>query len=260
MHWRHQPLPAETPPTYLPFGNGRSYGDSCLNHHGCLIDARPLNRLIHFDRDNGVICCEAGVLLSEILDHVIPAGWFLPVVPGTQLVTVGGAIANDVHGKNHHRAGAFGCHVRCFELLRSDGERLVCSPTENIDWYRATLGGLGLTGFITWAEVDLKRVTSPHLNRSRQKFVGLDNFFRLNETADQDHEYTVAWVDCLAKTVRGIFIRANHAKAVTPGTKPPRSLALPITSPVSLIGRASATAFNTLYYHLSRALSEAPIH
>lgn len=200
------------------------------------------------------------MLLAEILELVIPTGWFLPVVPGTKLVTVGGAIANDVHGKNHHRAGSFGFHVRCFELLRSDGERLQCSPTENADWYRATVGGLGLTGFITWAEIELKRVTSPHLRQSQQKFTGLDHFFRLNEAADQEHEYTVAWVDCLAKTTRGIFIRANHDETATTVTKPPRSLGFPIISPVSLIGRASATLFNTFYYHLSPTLTETPIH
>ena len=132
--------------TYLPFGNGRSYGDSCLNEGGLLLDARGLDRFIGFDPDNGILSCESGVLLDEILSLIVPQGWFLPVVPGTKFVTVGGAIANDIHGKNHHSAGTFGCHVRCLELLRSDGQRLLCSPSENAEWFQATIGGLGLTG------------------------------------------------------------------------------------------------------------------
>src|SRR3984957_15464788 len=115
----------------LPFGNGRSYGDSCLNVGGALLQTRSLDRFIRFDRDTGVLACEAGVLLADILQLVVPTGWFLPVVPGTGYVTVGGAIANDVHGKNHHHAGTFGCHVRELELLRSNGERLKCSTAEN---------------------------------------------------------------------------------------------------------------------------------
>ena len=191
--------------------------------------------------------------------HVIPAGWFLPVVPGTQLVTVGGAIANDVHGKNHHGAGSFGCHVRCFELLRSSGERLVCSPDQNSDWYRASIGGLGLTGLITWAEVALKKVSNPHLIQSHQKFSGLDAFLELSESSGPENEYTVAWIDCLAKSPRGAFLRANHAEgSVT--VDPPGSLVMPLTAPLSLVNRASINGFNTLYYRKPRPASGTPIH
>ena len=112
----------------LPYGNGRSYGDVCLNGGATLLHTRGLDHLISFDAENGLLVCEAGVLLADILDVFVPRGWFLPVTPGTRFVTVGGAIANDVHGKNHHQAGTFGCHVRRFELLRSDGTRRVCSP------------------------------------------------------------------------------------------------------------------------------------
>ena len=261
MYWRHLPLPIESPGpgSYLPYGNGRSYGDSCLNREGRLIDTRRLDRLIHLDNDTGVIRCEAGILLRDLLRHVIPAGWFLPVVPGTQLVTVGGAIANDVHGKNHHRAGSFGCHVRCFELLRSSGERLVCSPDQNPDWYRASIGGLGLTGLITWAEIALEKVSNPHLIQSHQKFSGLDAFFELSESSDREDEYTVAWVDCLAKSPLGVFLRASHAEgSVT--VDPPRSLAIPLTAPLSLVNRASINGFNTLYYHKPRPAFGTPIH
>ena len=159
LTWRHLPLPLPSSPnhTFLPFGNGRSYGDCCLNHAGILLDVRGLDHFMEFDPATGVIRCEAGGLLSEIMRLVVPKGWFLPVLPGTGFVTVGGAIANDIHGKNHHRAGTFGCHVLCLELLRSDKGAIVCSPDLNGDLFRATIGGLGLTGLILWAEIALKR-------------------------------------------------------------------------------------------------------
>jgi len=124
-----------------------------------LLRTRRLNRFIRFDPASGVLACEAGVLLAEILQLAIPRGWFLPVTPGTRYVTVGGAIANDVHGKNHHVAGTFGRHVCGFELLRSDGSRRHCSWDENPEWFSATIGGLGLTGLITWAELLLNPST-----------------------------------------------------------------------------------------------------
>ena len=136
--WRHEDIPRDTQDQrkMLPYGNGRSYGDSCLNDGGIVIDTRGLDRFIHFDQETGNLRCEAGVLLSDILALTVPRGWFLPVTPGTQYVTVGGALANDVHGKNHHRAGTFGCHVTAFELLRTDGTRMICSELENPEWFR----------------------------------------------------------------------------------------------------------------------------
>ena len=145
---RPSALPASDTPV-LAYGNGRSYGDSCLNNDGMLLDMGSLDRFIAFDPATGVIECEAGVLLADILELVVPQGWFLPVTPGTQFVSVGGAIANDVHGKNHHVAGTFGCHVRELELLRSNGQTVVCTPEQNADLFAATVGGLGLTGLLT---------------------------------------------------------------------------------------------------------------
>src|SRR6185437_15649146 len=124
--------------------------DSCLNENGILLDVSGLRRFIAFDDATGVLRCEAGVRLDDILALVVPRGWFLPVSPGTKFVSVGGAIANDIHGKNHHQGGTWGRHVRRFEIVRSSGERLICSPDENAGLYRATIGGLGLTGLITW--------------------------------------------------------------------------------------------------------------
>ena len=125
--WRDFSLASYEGPL-LPFGNGRSYGDSCLNTSGRVIDCRQLNKFIAFDTEQGVLRCEAGVTLQDILETIVGRGWFLPVTPGTKFVTIAGAIANDVHGKNHHMDGTLGRHVRCFELLRSNGERLLCSP------------------------------------------------------------------------------------------------------------------------------------
>jgi FAD/FMN-containing dehydrogenase len=167
----------------LPFGNGRSYGDSC-HSDGVLLDTRGLNAVIAFDAATGVLRCEPGLLLSELFRVIIPAGWFVPVTPGTQFVTIGGAIANDVHGKNHHAKGTFGRHVRSFELLRSDGSRRICSPTENADLFGATIGGLGLTGLMTWAEIQLIPIKSSLIDQEILPFGRLDEFLDLARQSD----------------------------------------------------------------------------
>lgn len=147
----------------LPFGYGRTYGDLCLNDGGTLIDITGLRKFISFDEANEFVRCEAGVMLADILEVCVPRGWFLPVTPGTKFVSIGGAIANDVHGKNHHVAGTFGRHLTQFELLRSNGERLIRSPTQNVDLFKATIGGLGLTGLIVWAEFKLRKIPGPYI-------------------------------------------------------------------------------------------------
>ena len=174
--WRSDPpVLADVPDSVLPFACGRSYGDSCLNPGGTLLDVAPLNRFIAFDKQRGILRCEAGVTLAEILAVVVPHGWFLPVVPGTQQVSVGGAIANDIHGKNHHRAGTFGVHVTRFELLRSSGEHIVCSPSDHPVLFRATIAGLGLTGLILWAEIQLKPIPGTAIALERIRFRSLDD-------------------------------------------------------------------------------------
>jgi FAD/FMN-containing dehydrogenase len=246
-------LPA-TAGTLLAHGNGRSYGDSCLNDGGALLHTRGLDRFIAFDPATGMLRCEAGMLFSDILDFALPRGWFLPVAPGTRYITVGGAIANDVHGKNHHRAGTFGEHVRCFELLRSDGSRVVCSREVNASLFAATVGGLGLTGLITWAEFALKMVPGANMATQTLRFANLPEFFTLSAQSEQDYDYTVAWIDCsgAGRTFgRGLFIRANHSPASQPVARP-RRLRMPFMPPVSLINRASLRAFNAAYFHASR--------
>ena len=242
---RHGPLPA-VEGSLLAFGNGRSYGDVGLNPGGTLLRMRGLDRFIAFDAETGELRCEAGTLLADILDLVVPRGWFLAVTPGTRFVTVGGAIANDVHGKNHHAAGSFGDHVRSFELLRSDGARLNCSREENADWFAATIGGLGLTGVITQATIRLRRIRGTAMAVRNTRYTGLDDFFALNAEAEKAHEYAVAWIDCLAKTPRGVLMAGDHADGDVPA--PRGAKRVPLTPPFSLINGLSLAAFNAAYY------------
>jgi len=251
MRSRFEPLPAGER-LMLPFGNGRSYGDVCLNDHGALLLTRGLDRFIRFDATTGVLECEAGVLLSEIIDLALPAGWFPAVTPGTALVTVGGAIANDVHGKNHHRFGNFGHHLLGLNLHRSNGMRLHCTAEENRGWFYATIGGMGLTGLITDARLQLRRVPGAWIEGDSQRFHNLDEFFALARESDSRFEYTVAWLDCAAtgrKFGRGVFMRGNHAPgpAAAPRSHLPRRL--PLTPPVSAISSLTVRLFNELYYH-----------
>ncbi|MFQ5823237.1 MAG: FAD-dependent oxidoreductase [bacterium] len=239
----------------LPYAQGRSYGDVCLNDGGILLDTEPLSRFIAFDNKHGIIRCEAGVTLAEILKLIVPSGWFLPVTPGTQYVSVGGAIANDVHGKNHHKAGTFGCHVKKFELLRSSGDRLICSPSQNAEIFRATIGGLGLTGLILWAEFQLIPIPGPFIEMERICFATLEEFFEISTHSDQNYQYTVGWVDCLAqgdKLGRGVFLRGNHTEgksSTRPKVKHPRTVRVPCDFPAFLLNRLTMKAFNNLYYY-----------
>jgi FAD/FMN-containing dehydrogenase len=250
VSWRSVPPEMATiPGSVLPFACGRSYGDSCLNDHGTLLDVTGLDRFISFDESQGVLRCEAGVTLAEILALAVPKGWFVPVVPGTRWVSVGGAIANDIHGKNHHRAGTFGSHVACFELLKSSGERVLCTPDTNAELFRASIGGLGLTGMVLWAEIRLKRIPGAAITMERIRFSALAEFFQLSK-ADQQYEYTVAWIDCLARGQRlgrGLFLRGDHA----PGApRAPSGLGrnIPGEMPSGLINRVTVAGFNALYY------------
>lgn len=266
MASRHQllPLPADAAASVLPYGNGRSYGDSNLNPGQSLVLTRSLDRFIHFDPATGVLRGEAGMLLSDILQLVVPQGWFLPVTPGTQFVTLGGAVANDVHGKNHHVAGCFGNHVRGFELLRSDGSRFICTPSQNPEWFAATVGGLGLTGMITWVEIQLRRIANPCIDVETLRFHSLEEFFELSQASELDFEYTVSWIDCAftgKRLGRGLFNRGNHAPALLNASLVPRHLSsspstasrtVPVTPPLSLINTLSLKAFNTLYFHQQR--------
>ncbi len=236
------------------YGNGRSYGDVCLNPGGHLWQTRSLNRFISFDEQTGRLRCESGVLLRDIQRTFMPRGWMLPVTPGTQLITVGGAIANDIHGKNHHKSGSFGDHVRALHLLRTDGTVLDCHRAgDGADMLRASIGGMGLTGVILDAELQLRAVNNPWLTTDTLPYHSLDEFFDLAEQSEQDWEHTVSWIDCLSGSqARGIFLRANHADAPPAGAKEPgrKQLNMPFTPPLSLVNGLSLRPFNELYYRL----------
>lgn len=257
--WRQDNLPVTAADEkLLAYGLGRSYGDSCLNGSHTLLLTRQLDRLLAFDRIRGRLRCEAGLSLDAILKIIVPSGWFLPVSPGTKFVTIGGAIANDVHGKNHHRAGTFGHHVVAFELLRSDGQRILCSPESNPEYFFATIGGLGLTGLITWAEVQLQAISSPWIDQKITCFTNLDEFFELTQASAQNFAYTVAWIDCLAKGAdlgRGVFFQGNHvdqANLASYGnklTKAGRAIKFPLDLPGWALNRMSVGLFNWAYYN-----------
>jgi FAD/FMN-containing dehydrogenase len=253
IYWRDDlPNLATYNQPLLPFAYGRSYGDSCLNENGIALDVTHLQHFIAFDVQEGLLRCEAGLSLAEILEVIVPRGWFLPVTPGTKFISVGGAIANDVHGKNHHVAGTFGCHVTRFELLRSDGTQLLCSPEQNSEMFRATIGGLGLTGLILWAEFRLLSINGPFIDMERIRYSSLKEFMDIAAGSDTDFEYTVAWVDCMEHLGRGIFMRGNHERSGRYAAKQlPRkpSLTVPLDMPPFVLNPLSMKAFNTAYYH-----------
>jgi FAD/FMN-containing dehydrogenase len=236
----------------LAFGNGRSYGDSCLAVSNHVLQTLPLDRLISADWTTGVLRAEPGVTLEQILEVAIPRGWMLPVTPGTKYATLGGAIANDVHGKNHHVRGTFGCHVRRFGLARSDGSLLECAPDEQAELYAATIGGLGLTGLILWAEIQLMPIRSSLIDVTNIRFTNLDEFFELSARLDPLHEYSVAWVDCQSRGSalgRGIFMVGDHAQEGPLEVDRRKKRTVPITLPIPLFNPLTLRAFNGMYYH-----------
>ena len=234
-------------------GMGRSYGDACLNPGGTLWLTGGLDHFIAFNEDNGRLVCEAGVLLRDIQRLAVPRGWMLPVTPGTQLVTVGGAIANDVHGKNHHVLGSFGDHVLRLTLLRTNGETIECGPHERSDWFAATVGGVGLTGIITQAELQLRRTPGPWLDTETLAYANLDEFFQLADASEAHWEHTVSWIDCISGGGgRGVFMRGNPIVTAPRPLPTAQQRTMPLVSPVSLVNRLSLRPFNMAYYHLKK--------
>lgn len=241
----------------IAYGNGRSYGDQCLHPGGVIWHTAGLDHFSHWNPDTGVLTCEAGVLLQDIQRLLGPRGWMLPVTPGTQLVTVGGAIANDVHGKNHHALGSFGDHVLRLWLARSDGEWIECGPTQQSPWFAATVGGMGLTGVIVRAQLQLRRVAGPWLDTETIPYSSLEEFFALADGSEAAWEHTVGWIDCLTGGVssgtRGIFMRANPSAARGGAIPQPKERRMLFTPPVSLVNRLTLRPFNAAYYHLQRS-------
>ena len=238
--WRQQILPA---------GCGRSYGDSALAASGAVLNTCGMDHFLAFDPASGVIRCEAGVTLGQIMQLTVPRGWMLPVLPGTRFVTVAGAVANDVHGKNHHRDGTFARHVSELALQRSDGELIRCSRKHHQEWFAATCGGLGLTGVILWVELRLRPVSGPWLDAETIKFHSLQEFFELSAASDDSHEYTVSWIDCLAARPRGHFLRARHSAASEVAPQSGVHFNVPFALPLSPLHRFSLKLFNSGYFH-----------
>lgn len=256
-HWRHEVVEQGLAwrgqqAVSLPYGNGRSYGDSCLASSDHVLHMRPLARFIAVDWQQGLVTVEAGMTLGELLQHSIAHGWFLPVTPGTRLATVGGAIANDVHGKNHHVQGTFGRHVESIELVRSDLGSMHCSPQENPELFAATVGGLGLTGIILSATLRLRRIASSQIRLQQIRFGSLREYFDLSRELDARHEYNVAWVDCLAPGAslgRGVFLAGDHHDRAPRKPRSLTTLRIPFTPPVPLFNKITLKALNSFYFH-----------
>jgi len=241
----------------LAQGNARSYGDVCLNPGGRLWRTTGLDRFIGFDAASGRLRCEAGVLLRDIQRMSLAHGWLLPVTPGTQMITVGGAIANDVHGKNHHLLGSFGDHVLGLRLVRTDGSLIDCEPAVRRGWFAATVGGMGLTGVIVEAELQLRRVRGPWLITDTVPFRSLDEFFDLADGSEAGWAHTVAWIDCLSTSGRGLFFRANPANIPDLALSADRmskriSKRIPFMPPVSLVNGLSLRPLNEAWFRLKR--------
>lgn len=255
LFWRGDSFPDTGSKSIIPHGLGRSYGDVCLNDGNTVVPTRALRHFISFDSDSGLLTCESGVSLADIISLVVPHGWFLPVTPGTKFITVGGAIANDVHGKNHHVAGTFGNHVKSFVLLRSDGLRLRCSPEENAELFAATIGGMGLTGIILQATIQLIPIKNNRISVTSVKFNSLDEFFNLSARFEKDYAYTVSWIDCMAKGKslgRGHFMAGNHAgeeAGADLSVPPDKGIPVPIDFPEFVLNNLSIKLFNTAYYN-----------
>jgi FAD/FMN-containing dehydrogenase len=245
-HALAQSLPKVGP--LIAFGNGRSYGDSALAPQ--FLPCRQRDRFLDFDPATGLLTCEAGVLLSEIIATFLPRGWFLKVTPGTKLITVGGAIAADVHGKNHHVDGCFGDTVQSFTLMLDDGRLVRCSREENPELFRATCGGMGLTGIILEASFFLKAVPSNRIEQGTIKTANLDETFAAFERY-ADWPYSVAWIDCLAKGKdlgRSLLMVGKFAPLGELAYRPRKTKTVPCDFPGFTLNSLSVRAFNALYY------------
>lgn len=232
----------------IPRGMGRSYGDSA--NAACVLQTTYLDHYIHFDAKLGILTCEAGVSLRELLKLIIPKGWFLPVTPGTSFVTVGGAIASDVHGKNHHLAGTFSQHIKSISILLGTGEIATTSAADKPDLFHATCGGMGLTGLILTATIQLKPIRSSNIQQTTIKANCLETIYEQFEN-HQKSTYSVAWIDCLAKGPklgRSVLLLGEHAEDKQLEVNMSNAITVPTYMPSQLLNQVTVEAFNTFYY------------
>ncbi len=254
----------------IPRGNGRCYGDSSLQKKIC--STLSLNKFLHFDTERGILKCESGVLLSEVLEVIVPKGFFLPVTPGTKFVTMGGAVASNIHGKNHHIEGALSLYVTGLDILTETGEIIHCSRSSNADLFVNTIGGMGLTGIILSVSLQLKKIASSYI---RQKSIKAKNIHALLDYFESynDWTYSVAWIDCLSKgdqLGRSILMVGEHAELDE--LKPSEAgdplmvhkknqINVPFTLPSFSLNKYSIKAFNFLYYNKQfKKMADTVIH
>ncbi|HEY4061593.1 MAG TPA: FAD-binding oxidoreductase [Puia sp.] len=242
---------------FIPRGNGRCYGDASLAP--VTINTVKFDKILSFDKVNGIFECESGIILDQVLEVIVPQGWFLPVTPGTKFITIGGAVASDVHGKNHHVDGCFSHHVEEMDILLADGTLVACGPQNNTDLFEATCGGMGLTGVITRVRFRLKKIETSYIRQKQVKAANLEEVLRLFDEY-KDYTYSVAWIDCLKKGNgfgRSILILGEHA-AISDLTeqqkKDPlrlpkkKQIPFPFNLPSWVLNTFTVKAFNFLYY------------
>lgn len=243
-------------------GQGRAYGDAALNENGHVLLTERVNRFLEFDETSGRLRAEAGVTFDEILNTFVPWGWFPKITPGTRYVSLGGALAADVHGKNHHHEGTFSAAVNSIKLITADGEQCDCSPAESSDLYWATVGGMGLTGIIGEVEMALHPIESAYIEATHHRARNLDEAFSLFENEVRDEPYSVAWIDCLSKGAnlgRSVVMAGRHAELddLESGLRnSPLELAnrgvknFPVDLPGWVLNPLTVSAFNSLYYRV----------
>ena len=242
-------------------GNGRAYGDAALNPRG-MLSMLPMDRLLAFDPASGLLTCEAGATLADILAVFVPRGWFPAVTPGTKFVTVGGAIAADVHGKNHHRDGGFGAQVHALDLALADGRVIGCGPGREPELFAATVGGMGLTGVILRATIRLRPIETAWIRQETRRAANLDEALALFERCG-DWSYSVAWIDALARGSRlgrSVLMLGEHAapeempaalRAAPLISAPRKTARIPVDFPNCALNRYSVAAFNEAYFRLA---------
>jgi FAD/FMN-containing dehydrogenase len=245
----------------LAYGNGRSYGDSCLLADGTLLFMAGHRAILSFDAESGIIRAEAGATLADIIAVAAPHGWFLPVTPGTRHVTLGGAIANDVHGKNHHVRGTFGRHVEAMTLMRSDGSAHDLDRSDSTGLFAATIGGMGLTGVIADATIRLMKVPGLDIIETAKPFSDLDEYFSLAGEADRTFEYSVAWIDQCAQSRyagRGVLLSGRHADDDRYRVRSAKAaITVPFTPPINLFSRPAVHLVSSAY-RLAKSRSDTP--
>jgi decaprenylphospho-beta-D-ribofuranose 2-oxidase len=242
---------------FIPRGNGRCYGDASLAP--VTLNTTKFDKILSFDIPNGIFECQSGITLDQVLEVIVPKGWFLPVTPGTKFITIGGAVASDVHGKNHHVDGCFSHHVEEMDLLLADGRLVTCSPREETDLFEATCGGMGLTGLITRIRFRLKKIETSYIRQRQVKAANLEEILRLFDEY-KEYTYSVAWIDCLKKGKgfgRSILILGEHAslsdlndrqKQAPLQLPKKKQINFPFNLPSWILNSFTVKAFNFLYY------------